>query len=64
MSVTRRGFLQSATLTMLGGAVLPASLSASQASSQGQIFRPESLVGFNGISPSKRFYGWWENVSR
>jgi hypothetical protein len=50
MSVTRRGFLQSATLTMLGGAVLPASLSLSQASSQGQIFRPESLVGFNGIS--------------
>ncbi len=50
MSVTRRGFLQSATLTMLGGAVLPASLSQSRASSQREIFRPESLVAFNGIS--------------
>jgi hypothetical protein len=50
MSVTRRGFLQSATLTMLGGAVLPASHSESQASSQGETFRPESLVAFNGIS--------------
>jgi hypothetical protein len=50
MSVTRRCFLQSATLTMLGGAVLPASLSESRASGQRQTFRPESLVGFNGIS--------------
>lgn len=50
MSVTRRCFLQSATLTMLGGAVLPASLSESQASSQGETFRPESLVAFSGIS--------------
>ena len=50
MSVTRRCFLQSATLTMLSGAVLPASLSESQASSQGETFRPESLVAFSGIS--------------
>jgi Domain of unknown function (DUF6916) len=50
MSPTRRCFLQSATLTMLSGAVLPASLAESQASRQGQTFRPESLVAFNGIS--------------
>jgi hypothetical protein len=50
MSPTRRCFLQSATLTMLGGAVLPASLAESQVSSQSEIFRPESLVAFNGIS--------------
>ena len=50
MSLTRRCFLQSATLTMLGCAVLPASLAESQASSQCETFRPESLVAFNGIS--------------
>jgi hypothetical protein len=50
MSVNRRSFLQSATLTMLGGAVLPASLSEAQASNRVEVFRPESLVAFNGVS--------------
>ncbi|HWG19353.1 MAG TPA: hypothetical protein VG225_02415 [Terracidiphilus sp.] len=35
---------------MLGGAVLPASLAESSASSRGETFRPENLVAFNGIS--------------
>jgi len=35
---------------MLGGAVLPASLAESPASSQRETFRPESLVAFNEIS--------------
>jgi hypothetical protein len=50
MSLTRRRFVQAASLSLLASTTLPSALAEAGAATQDPTFRAENLIAFNGVS--------------